>query len=183
MFEHGAWEKTRAFLTSLKPPPLRVRSIQTGCKQCGAGTPHGIKPIGGWLFGNRIDGCQAEYVRVPDAMANLAPDARFGSRSRRQHRPRDRKPFRDSINWNDGRSTFQLGACGCAKTDWALGENSDCGCECCLISLPRILWVSGTHQDLLIAQPIRDPGHDMAKEAFYELIQEAASTDAAPISR
>ena len=31
------------------------------------------KPIGGWRFGNTIDGCQAEYVLVPDAMANLAP--------------------------------------------------------------------------------------------------------------
>src|ERR687890_175517 len=29
--------------------------------------------LGGWKFGNTIDGCQAEYVRVPDAMANLAP--------------------------------------------------------------------------------------------------------------
>src|SRR5690606_14747189 len=34
---------------------------------------HGWKPMGGWRFGNTIDGCQAEYVRVPDAMANLAP--------------------------------------------------------------------------------------------------------------
>jgi threonine dehydrogenase-like Zn-dependent dehydrogenase len=43
------------------------------CAQDGAGTRHGWKPIGGWKFGNTIDGCQAEYVRVPDAMANLAP--------------------------------------------------------------------------------------------------------------
>ena len=28
--------------------------------------------MGGWKFGNTIDGCQAEYVLVPDAMANLA---------------------------------------------------------------------------------------------------------------
>ncbi|WP_085583229.1 MULTISPECIES: NAD(P)-dependent alcohol dehydrogenase [unclassified Pseudomonas] len=43
-----------------------------GCaSQDGAGTPHGFKAIGGWKFGNIIDGCQAEYVRVPDAMANL----------------------------------------------------------------------------------------------------------------
>lgn len=40
--------------------------------QDGAGTAHGWKPIGGWKFGNTIDGCQAEYVLVPDAMANLA---------------------------------------------------------------------------------------------------------------
>lgn len=40
--------------------------------QDGAGTSHGWKPMGGWKFGNTIDGCQAEYVRVPDAMTNLA---------------------------------------------------------------------------------------------------------------
>jgi len=40
--------------------------------QDGAGTAHGWKPLGGWRFGNTIDGCQAEYVLVPDAMANLA---------------------------------------------------------------------------------------------------------------
>lgn len=45
-----------------------------GCgAQDGAGTKHGWKPIGGWKFGNTIDGSQAEYLRVPDAMANLAP--------------------------------------------------------------------------------------------------------------
>jgi alcohol dehydrogenase len=45
-----------------------------GCgAQDGAGTKHGWKAIGGWKFGNTIDGCQAEYVLVPDAMANLAP--------------------------------------------------------------------------------------------------------------
>jgi len=42
------------------------------CSQDGPGTAHGWKPIGGWKFGNTIDGCQAEYVLVPDAMANLA---------------------------------------------------------------------------------------------------------------
>ena len=46
----------------------------SGCfSQDGAGTKHGFKAIGGWKFGNTIDGCQAEYVLVPDAMANLAP--------------------------------------------------------------------------------------------------------------
>jgi threonine dehydrogenase-like Zn-dependent dehydrogenase len=43
------------------------------CAQDGAGTRHGWKPMGGWRFGNTIDGCQAEYVLVPDALANLAP--------------------------------------------------------------------------------------------------------------
>ena len=40
--------------------------------QDGAGTAHGWTSLGGWKFGNTIDGCQAEYVLVPDAMANLA---------------------------------------------------------------------------------------------------------------
>lgn len=30
-------------------------------------------PLGGWRFGNTIDGAWAEYLRVPDARANLAP--------------------------------------------------------------------------------------------------------------
>jgi len=41
--------------------------------QCGAGTAHGWKPLGGWRFGNTIDGSQADYLLVPDAMANLSP--------------------------------------------------------------------------------------------------------------
>eukprot|EP00752_Nemacystus_decipiens_P000965 g965.t1 len=41
--------------------------------QDGAGTKHGFKPLGGWRFGNTIDGSQAEYLLVPDAMANLSP--------------------------------------------------------------------------------------------------------------
>ncbi len=38
--------------------------------QCGHG--HGCSAIGGWRFGNTIDGAQAEYLRVPNAQANLA---------------------------------------------------------------------------------------------------------------
>src|SRR5690606_32087265 len=37
------------------------------------GNPHGFTAIGGWKFGNTIDGCQAEYLLVPDAMVNLSP--------------------------------------------------------------------------------------------------------------
>jgi 2-desacetyl-2-hydroxyethyl bacteriochlorophyllide A dehydrogenase len=59
----------------------------TPCGQCraclsndGAQCSHGegsYEALGGWRFGNTIDGCQAEYVVVPDAQANLAkiPDA------------------------------------------------------------------------------------------------------------
>jgi threonine dehydrogenase-like Zn-dependent dehydrogenase len=41
--------------------------------QDGQSTAHGLKPMGGWRFGNTIDGTQADFVLVPDAMANLAP--------------------------------------------------------------------------------------------------------------
>jgi threonine dehydrogenase-like Zn-dependent dehydrogenase len=44
-----------------------------GCfSQDGPLAKHGFQGLGGWKFGNTIDGCQAEYVLVPDAMANLA---------------------------------------------------------------------------------------------------------------
>jgi threonine dehydrogenase-like Zn-dependent dehydrogenase len=50
----------------------------TPCGQCnaclgGQGSQCGGKAMGGWRFGNTIDGCQAEYLRVPFAMANLCP--------------------------------------------------------------------------------------------------------------
>ncbi len=38
--------------------------------QCGHGG--GYEAIGGWRFGNTIDGAQAEYILVPSAQANLA---------------------------------------------------------------------------------------------------------------
>ena len=38
--------------------------------QCGHGD--GYEAIGGWRFGNTINGAQAEYLLVPDAQANLA---------------------------------------------------------------------------------------------------------------
>lgn len=41
--------------------------------QDGPDTPHGWAPLGGWRLGNTIDGCQAEYVLIPDAMTNLSP--------------------------------------------------------------------------------------------------------------
>jgi threonine dehydrogenase-like Zn-dependent dehydrogenase len=54
----------------------------TPCGQCraclsgsGAQCSHGsdsYEAIGGWRFGNTLDGCQAEYVLVPNAQANLA---------------------------------------------------------------------------------------------------------------
>ena len=45
-----------------------------GCSsQDGPGTKHGFRATGGWKFGNTIDGAQAEFVLVPDAMVNLSP--------------------------------------------------------------------------------------------------------------
>ncbi|HVJ67725.1 MAG TPA: NAD(P)-dependent alcohol dehydrogenase [Caulifigura sp.] len=49
----------------------------TPCGQCnscldGRSSQCGGKAMGGWKLGNTIDGCQAEYVRIPDAAANLA---------------------------------------------------------------------------------------------------------------
>jgi threonine dehydrogenase-like Zn-dependent dehydrogenase len=55
-------------------PSMWSNACQCGrCSQDGAGTAHGWKPLGGWKFGNTIDGSQAEYILVQDAMANLAP--------------------------------------------------------------------------------------------------------------
>lgn len=50
----------------------------TPCGQCnscleGLQSQCGGKAMGGWRMGNTIDGCQAEYVRIPHAMANLTP--------------------------------------------------------------------------------------------------------------
>src|SRR5262245_29416181 len=54
----------------------------TPCGQCGAclaGTSSqcshggdGYEALGGWRFGNTINGCQAEYALVPNAQANLS---------------------------------------------------------------------------------------------------------------
>jgi len=38
--------------------------------QCGSGS--GYQALGGWRFGNTINGAQAEYLLVPNAQANLA---------------------------------------------------------------------------------------------------------------
>lgn len=50
----------------------------TPCGQCysclgGHQAQCGGHAMGGWRLGNSIDGCQAEYVLIPDATANLSP--------------------------------------------------------------------------------------------------------------
>jgi threonine dehydrogenase-like Zn-dependent dehydrogenase len=69
----GYREGQRVIAGAITPSGTSYASLAGAHAQCGAGTAHGWKAIGGWRFGNTIDGCQADYVRVPDAEANLAP--------------------------------------------------------------------------------------------------------------
>jgi len=69
----GYKEGQRVIAGAITPSGWSNACLCGFCAQDGAGTTHGWKPMGGWKFGNTIDGCQAEYVLVPDAMANLAP--------------------------------------------------------------------------------------------------------------
>jgi len=69
----GYEEGQRVIAGAITPSGHSAASL-CGChSQDGPGTAHGFKPLGGWRFGNTIDGAQAEYLLVPDAMANLAP--------------------------------------------------------------------------------------------------------------
>ena len=53
-------------------PCGQCRACLSGCgSQCSHGGD-GYEALGGWRFGNTIDGCQADYVLVPNAQANLA---------------------------------------------------------------------------------------------------------------
>lgn len=70
---NGYHEGQRVIAGAITPSGHSYAAL-SGCgSQDGPGTRHGWKPIGGWKFGNTIDGCQAEFVVVPDAMANLSP--------------------------------------------------------------------------------------------------------------
>lgn len=69
----GYHEGQRVIAGAITPSGYSNASL-SGCgAQCGGAHGHGWKPAGGWRFGNTIDGAQAEYLLVPDAMANLAP--------------------------------------------------------------------------------------------------------------
>jgi alcohol dehydrogenase len=66
-----------AAVTGYKVGQRVIAGAITPCGQCeaclsGQSSQCGGKAIGGWKLGNTIDGCQAEYVRIPDATANLA---------------------------------------------------------------------------------------------------------------
>jgi alcohol dehydrogenase len=69
----GYHEGQRVIAGAITPSGHSAACLCGVLSQDGAGTKHGFKPLGGWRFGNTIDGCQAEYVLVPDAMVNLAP--------------------------------------------------------------------------------------------------------------
>ncbi|MEN2785042.1 NAD(P)-dependent alcohol dehydrogenase [Sphingomonas qilianensis] len=70
----SGYEEGQRVITGAITPSGWSNASLDGCHaQCGAGTPHGWKALGGWRFGNTIDGAQADYLLVPDAMANLTP--------------------------------------------------------------------------------------------------------------
>lgn len=69
----GYSEGQRVIAGAITPSGTSYGSLCGFHSQCGGQHGHGFKPMGGWRFGNTIDGAQAEYLLVPDAMANLAP--------------------------------------------------------------------------------------------------------------
>jgi threonine dehydrogenase-like Zn-dependent dehydrogenase len=69
----GYQEGQRVIAGAITPSGYSNACLCGYCSQDGAGTKHGFKPLGGWRFGNTIDGAQAEYLLVPDAMTNLSP--------------------------------------------------------------------------------------------------------------
>jgi len=69
----GYREGQRVIAGAITPAGYSYASLSGFHAQCGAGIAHGWKQLGGWRFGNTIDGSQAEFLLVPDAMANLSP--------------------------------------------------------------------------------------------------------------
>lgn len=56
----GFAEGQRVIAGAITPSGISNACLCGVCSQDGAGTKHGFKPIGGWRFGNTIDGCQAD---------------------------------------------------------------------------------------------------------------------------
>ena len=69
----GCIEGQRVITGAITPSGQSYASLCGCLSQDGPASLHGFKKIGGWRFGNTIDGCQAEFVLVPDATANLSP--------------------------------------------------------------------------------------------------------------
>jgi alcohol dehydrogenase len=69
----GYAEGQRVIAGAITPSGHSYASL-CGCgAQDGPDTRHGFRHMGGWKFGNTVDGSQAEYLLVNDAMANLCP--------------------------------------------------------------------------------------------------------------
>src|SRR5881394_4048808 len=60
----------RVLVGAITPCSQCRASLSAQWAQCGHG--EGVEAIGGWRFGNTINGAQAEYLLVPNAQANLA---------------------------------------------------------------------------------------------------------------
>lgn len=74
----GVIEELGSAVTGYRLGQRVIAGAITPCGQChscfeGIHSQCGGKPMGGWRFGNTIDGAQAEFLLVPNAMANLAP--------------------------------------------------------------------------------------------------------------
>jgi threonine dehydrogenase-like Zn-dependent dehydrogenase len=74
----GVIEELGSAVTGYSVGQRVIAGAITPCGQCyaclnGNQAQCGGKALGGWRLGNTIDGCQAEYVLIPDASANLAP--------------------------------------------------------------------------------------------------------------
>ena len=73
----GVVEKTGSAVSSVRPGDRVAVNVETFCGECFF-CRHGwvnncTDPNGGWALGCRIDGGQAEYVRVPCADQGLTP--------------------------------------------------------------------------------------------------------------
>ena len=78
----GTIEKLGSLVSGFSEGDRVIAGAITPCGQCfsclgGHSAQCGDKPMGVWRFGNTIDGSQAEYLLVPDAIANLTqvPDS------------------------------------------------------------------------------------------------------------
>jgi alcohol dehydrogenase len=68
---HGYVPGERVIVGAITPCGQCRACLSGSHSQCDHGGA-GYEALGGWRFGNTINGCQAEYMLVPDAQANLA---------------------------------------------------------------------------------------------------------------